>query len=59
MISEGSRDTENWSNDAENSALNHRNKLHTHTHIYIQIEKGFYIVLTFHNITAFTVCFIK
>ncbi len=28
MISEGSRDTENWSNDAENSALRHRNTLH-------------------------------
>ena len=27
MISEGSCDTENWSNDAENSALHHRNKL--------------------------------
>ncbi len=28
MISEGSHDTEDWSNDAENSALHHRNKLH-------------------------------
>ncbi len=28
MISEGSCDTEDWSNDAENSALAHRNKLH-------------------------------
>ncbi len=27
MISEGSRDTENWRNDAESSAL-HWNKLH-------------------------------
>ncbi len=27
MISEGSRDTEDWSNDAENSVLHHRNKL--------------------------------
>jgi len=26
MISEGSCDTEDWSNDAENSALDHRNK---------------------------------
>jgi len=26
MISEGSCDTEDWSNDAENSALLHRNK---------------------------------
>ncbi len=28
MISEGSCDTEDWSNDAENSALCHRNKLY-------------------------------
>ena len=28
MISEGSCDTEDWSNDAENSALYHSNKLY-------------------------------
>ncbi len=28
MISEGSCDNENWSNDAENSALRHTNELH-------------------------------
>ncbi len=28
MISEGSCDTEDWSNDAENTALCHKNKLH-------------------------------
>ncbi len=28
MISEGSCDTEDWSNDVENSALHHRNKLY-------------------------------
>ncbi len=28
MISEGSCDTEDWSNDTENSALRHRNKLY-------------------------------
>ncbi len=28
MISEGSCDTEDWSNDAENSTLNHMNKVH-------------------------------
>ncbi len=28
MISEGSCDTEDWSNDAENTALHHKNKLH-------------------------------
>ncbi len=36
MISEGSCDTEDWSNDVEYSALRHRNKLHFN--IYIQIE---------------------
>ncbi len=35
MISEGSCDTEDWSNDAENSALHQRNKLH------IKIEQLF------------------
>ncbi len=28
MISEGSCDTEDWSNNAENSASHHMNKLH-------------------------------
>ncbi len=28
MISEGSCDTEDWSNNAVNSAAHHRNKLH-------------------------------
>ncbi len=28
MISEASCDTEDWSNDAENSALHHSNKLY-------------------------------
>ncbi len=28
MISEGPCDTEDWSNDAENTALHHRNKLY-------------------------------
>ncbi len=28
IISEGSCDSEDWSNYAENSALHHRNKLH-------------------------------
>ncbi len=27
MISEGSCDTEDWSNDAENTAFHHKNKL--------------------------------
>ncbi len=28
MVSDGLCDTEDWSNDAENSALTHRKKLH-------------------------------
>jgi len=48
MISEGSSDTEDLSNDAENTALHHRNKLHSK---YIQIENSFKIVI-FHNITV-------
>ncbi len=28
ITSEGSCDSEDWSNDAENSALHHKNKLH-------------------------------
>ncbi len=34
-VSEGSCDNEDWSNDAENTALRQRNKLHLK---YIQIE---------------------
>ncbi len=37
MISEKSCDTEDCSNDAEDSALRHRNKLHLS---YIQIENS-------------------
>ncbi len=32
MNSEGSCDTEDWCNDAENSALHHRNNLHFKIH---------------------------
>ncbi len=35
MISEGSCDTEDWSNNAENPVLHHRNKLHLK---YIKVE---------------------
>ncbi len=52
MISEGSHDTEDWSNDAENTALHHRNKLHLKN---IQIEKLFKIAIIFQNITVFIV----
>ncbi len=48
MISERSCDTEDWSNDAENTDLNHRNKL------LFKINKNrkqlFEIVIIFHLI---------
>ncbi len=49
MISEVSRDTEDCSNDAENSALRRRNKLH------FKIVS----ILIFQNITDLTVFLIK
>ncbi len=39
MISEGSRDTEDWSHDAENSAFHDKNKLHLK---YIKIVRVIY-----------------
>ncbi len=51
MISEGSCDTEDWSNDAENTALiTGINYILT----YIKIEN-----IIFHKITVFTVFLIK
>ncbi len=50
MISEGSCDTEDWSNDAENSVLHHSNKLH------FTIYSNRKVILnckTFHNIIVF------
>ncbi len=38
MISEGSSDTEDWSNDAENSALHHRHDIFK----YIKIENTYF-----------------
>ncbi len=43
MISEGSCDTEDWSNEAENSASLHRNKLHFK--IEFQIENSYFKLL--------------
>jgi len=39
MISEGSCDTEVWSNDAENKALDHSNK---YILKYVQIENSYF-----------------
>ncbi len=49
-ICEGSCDTEDCSNDAENSALHRRNKLHFK--IYSNKKQLFEIVKTFQNITV-------
>ncbi len=51
MISEGSCDTEDWSNDAENSGLHHRNKLHFK--IWWNRKQILLIVIIFHNIFFF------
>ncbi len=40
MISEGSCDPENWSNDAENSALHHRNKLYLKIYSNRKLQKN-------------------
>ncbi len=53
MISEGSCDTEYWSNDAENSALHHRNKLRFK--IYSNRKQFILIAIIFKNIAVFTV----
>ncbi len=45
MISGGSCDTEDWSNDAENSGINYILK-------YIKIENLFSIATIFHKITV-------
>ncbi len=47
IIFEGSCDTEDWINDAENTALHHRNKLH------FKIYSNRKTVIIFHNITDF------
>jgi len=56
MISEGSCDTENWINDAE-KICHQWNKLHFK--IYSNEKQLLYILIFFHNITVFTIFFIK
>ncbi len=46
MISEGSCDTEDWSNDAEISVLHHRNKLNVITYS----SKKYFTILVFYGI---------
>ncbi len=66
MISYGSCDTEDWSNDAENSALHHRNKLHfkmcyNNKHYFIlycnDILKYIYFLLHFPCLSIFQCIF--
>ncbi len=57
MISEGSCDTEDWSNDAENSAAHHRIKLYLKK--YYNRKQLFEIEIIIQNITVFTVFMIK
>ncbi len=55
MISEGSCDTEDWSNDAENSAAHHRHTLHFKIYSNrkrVKLSLNIYI-------TVFTICFIR
>ncbi len=49
--SEGSCDTEDWSNDAENSALRHRNKLHFK--IYYNRKHSFEVSVCFCSLQEF------
>ncbi len=56
MISEGSCDIEDWSNDAENSALHHRNKLYFK---YIQIEYSDFKLEYYFRILLFYCILIK
>ncbi len=53
MISEGSCDTEDWRNDAENSALLHRNKWYFK--VYLNRKPVLEIAIRVHNITVFYV----
>ncbi len=55
MISEGSCDTEDWSNDAENSALHHRNKLHLT--LYYTIENSCFKLQSFFTILLYLLHF--
>jgi len=49
MSSEGSCDNEDWSNDAENSALHRRNKCHFKI-MYLYKTR---FIVTLHNFTIF------
>jgi len=48
MISEGSHDTEDWSNDAENPASHHRNKWY-----FENIFKKKTVILNLYNISQY------
>jgi len=48
MISEGSYDTKDWSNDTDHLLSNHRNNLHFKIYIYIY-KKLFEMVIFYNN----------
>ncbi len=52
IISEGSCNIKDMSNDAENSALHHRNTLHFK--MYYNRKQLFKMVIIFNNATGFT-----
>ncbi len=59
MISEGSCDTEDWSNDAENSALLHMNKLCFKVYLIAKSMyfKVYLIAKIFHKFCSFVLYF--
>ncbi len=52
IVSEESRDTEDWSNDAENSNLQPQDILYIYTLTYYNRNVLFKIVIIFHSITV-------
>ncbi len=56
MISEGSRDTEDWSNDAENSDLHHKNKVWfkilLNTKLYFNVSQYYCFYCIFDQINS-------
>ncbi len=57
MISEGSCDSEDWSNDAENSALHHRNKLYFQVSIHLIFPIRISAAICEFNVSGFLICF--
>ncbi len=56
MISEGYCDTEDWSNDTKNSALNRRNKLYENKKVILNCNNTLQYYSIFDQINADLVC---